>query len=716
VVVNKYVIFPIFIFVLTPSIVYSGNLISSATWVEDGGWKMSQQDQYPLGFSSNTISRIWDGTNIKLFGGKGELLTWVTYLNASQAGNANNVMVTLSSFTGTGSALGSGFSAVIVSSVNAWDYSQRPYSLYKYGYVQVIGMSEVGTAWDPTEYDQYQLPLRWRRPYTVNGNNDAVPNGGTTFLNRSDSNKFYPVPAVPMEEFTGPANSSFTVFASSSQAIGGEVYISTSLPAGTYTATETVWEGTSISTSIPVQLLVYNVTLPGTALLPVIGDLGYKDLDMRLTGQRNPANDFSDPYLTAHLRAAAFLHRHKVIAIGDPTTAGQDYPSIEYQKHIDGSAYKETYGLSPNTSPGYGQGDKLYVIGTYGGWVGATWSKTLTDGANGFCTNLSSWTAYCATNGLNCQLYTADDEASNAILAGEVNTLSTWASTAPTCANGSNRTPYLQTGQLPEVYSNAPNVNTVLTTSWLNAPTTTWTTLESLYQNSSTHTAGGYNSSIGVDSILDNQEDGLGSREPLWGAYKTNQAMWFLWETNYWQDSNNAGQAQNGYNANSNNDNNMYGISKTFGYDSFPTTDTVKGHTGFHFDNGAGVMLFNSTDTVSTGYSPVYSFNGVVGTWQLNMLTRGIQDTDLLKMANAINPSSTTAIMNNVVSDVMYLRQCFTLSDCTYSFGPRPWSQDRNAYEVAREALLQVIANFSLNQTTEQWRGAIKMQGVGSYR
>src|ERR1700682_1875728 len=107
----------LFFFLLLPASSRALNLISSATWSEDGGYKMARQDQYPLGQSSSTISRAWDGTTIKLFSGKNELITWVTYLNAGAA-DATNVMVKISSFTGIGPAAGSGFSAVSVSSTN----------------------------------------------------------------------------------------------------------------------------------------------------------------------------------------------------------------------------------------------------------------------------------------------------------------------------------------------------------------------------------------------------------------------------------------------------------------------------------------------------------------------------------------------------------------------------------------------------------------------
>jgi hypothetical protein len=74
----------------------------------------------------------------------------------------------------------------------------------------------------------------------------------------------------------------------------------------------------------------------------------------------------------------------------------------------------------------------------------------------------------------------------------------------------------------------------------------------------------------------------------------------------------------------------------------------------------------------------------------LNMLTRGIQDVDIITLAYAKNPSATMAIVNTQVQDVMGRRQCFNPSDCSYSFGPRPWNENLGSWETARESLLQI--------------------------
>lgn len=659
-------------------------------WAEDGGYKMAQQDSAPTTGISE-ISRQWDGHSINLFGGKGELLTGVLYAIDGNVNDATNVTVSLSSFSSLSG--GTGFASVAVSSSNVWDYTTRPYSLYKYNYTQIIGLDVNGPSWDPSEYEERQVPTRFQVPCTVNVNNDCIPDNPTwLWSNRPDQNKFYPDAAIPIEEFP----SGFTIPKSSSQALGYEVYISTNLAPGNYTSTLTVFEGAAISTQIPVNLIVYNMTLPPTATVPVIGFVQPADINLRINGTEFPANQFVDPYLTSKLRVAAFLHRHKITEIGDQPSSTTDFPSVEYQKHIDGSAFTSTYGYG--NGPGAGVGDKFYMVGTYGNWASANWSTSTVTGANGFCTNISSWTSYCNSTGLNCDIYTYNDEAATPFQLLQSNILSTWVSTATACIPASGpRIGYFQTGEIPILVSSAPYANVVASTQWLGASSATWNTLETQYQTQvSTTVAGtqtwGYNSGINTPTMFSGMDMGLDPRALMWSMFKTNQAGWFLWNTTQWVDNNNPGQSQNGFNANTAGNNNLFVISKTYGYDNFPSTSASRGHTGFGFTNRDGNLVYPGKDTVYTGSNQNYGFNGAIGSWRLNMLTRGIQDVDLFKQAYVVNSSSTTALVNSAIQNVMWYTQCFTLADCTYSYGPKQWSENPNLYETIRESLEQIIS------------------------
>lgn len=682
-------------------------------WAEDGGYKMSQQDTVPISGTS-MISRQWDGHSINLFGGKGELLTGVLYAIDGTANDAINVTATLAPFLNSSNV--PVITSTPVAASNTWDYTTRPYSLYKYNYTQIVGFDVNGPSWDPTEYEERQVPTRFQVPCTVNGNNDCIPNSPTwTWLNRQDQNKFYPDAAVPIEEYP----SGFTVPKSSSQAIGYEIYISTNLVPGNYTSTLTVYEGAAVSTSIPINLIVYNVTLPPTATVPVIGYVQPADINLRINGTEFPGNQYVNPYLTSKLRIAAFLHRHKVIAVGDQPATTQDFPSVEYAAHLNGSAYTPTYGFG--NGPGQGVGDNLYMIGTYGAWASTNWSTSTVTGTNGFCTNISSWTSYCNTNGVTCNIYTYNDEASTPFQLLQSNILSTWVSTATACIPASGpRIGYFQTGDLPTLVSSAPYANVVASTQWsIAASSTVWQRLETQYQTQvSTTVQGtqtwGYNSGINTPTMFSGMEMGLDPRALMWSMFKTNQAGWFLWNTTQWVDNNNGGQPQNGWNANSTGNNSLYLLSKTYGYDNFPTTSTVYGHSGSAFTNRDGNLIYPGTDTVYPAQS--FGVNGAFGSWRLNMLTRGIQDVDLFKMAYKINSAAALTLVNSAIQNVMWYTQCFdpsTPANCSYSYGPKQWSENPNLYETIRESLEQLIANSSGGGTSFS---VAKIQGTSKVR
>src|SRR5205807_2347660 len=155
----------------------------------------------------------------------------------------------------------------------------------------------------------------------------------------------------------------------------------------------------------------------------------------------------------------------------------------------------------------------------------------------------------------------------------------------------------------------------------------------------------------------------------------------------------------------------MFNLTKDFGYDIYPSTDAAKGHTGFNWTSGDGNMLYPATDVIYG--NPNYGFDGVIGSWRLNQITRSVQDIDLVKMAANVNPLPTAVLVNNQVQDVMYLRECFTTSDCTYSYGPRPWNESLNSWDTTRESLLQIVQSAFPNLPGSQnMQGGISFKGA----
>jgi hypothetical protein len=665
-------------------------------WVGDGGYKLARQDLLPNGNCSTcTLTRNWDGTTAKAFGAKNETVGMVLYLGNGSSVDATSVSVAISNLQGPGTSVIS-YTPHLLSDVT--NYTISPIEVFISSYLQIIG--ETTLSWDPSEYEARDLPQRFRRPCTVNANNDCIPNGGTLWTDRADHDKFYPDALIPYAQV---ATSSFTVAKSSSQAIWFDIYIATSMQAGLYRGTITVNEGVVVSTAIPVNLLVYNFSLPDTPNFKYIVDVSGYDINYRHQGQHFPST--GDPYLTTRKHYYQFFHRHKFSAtIGDSpvnycNNGNADTPCPEYVSALDGSLYTTAQGYG--NAPGVGVGDQIYSIGTYAQWQTAQWSTT--DSAN-FCVNVSSWGFYFKNNFPNVRSFVyLSDEASDLT---NTERWATWMSTISACQTSGYNVESWTTANLPVAHTSAPHVQMVASTGWINASSTVWQNNANIYQTSGSTQEWNYNSHPSWQgSVNATEDDGIAPETIVWADWKKSNSKTipighFQWEGTYWTDTNNA-----------HNDNDLFNVAKTFGYDT--SVDLVKGHTGFQFANGDGVLVYPGHDQVKT---PDYGIDGPIASWRLKMMRRGIQDGDYLTLAYAINPSSTTAIANTVVPQVLWEHSCFNPLDCSYAYGGRSWSNDPNVWETNRESLAQIIAGTFSSSSPKSITGGVTIKGVSTFQ
>lgn len=134
----------------------------------------------------------------------------------------------------------------------------------------------------------------------------------------------------------------------------------------------------------------------------------------------------------------------------------------------------------------------------------------------------------------------------------------------------------------------------------------------------------------------------------------------------------------------------MYDVAKTFGYDT--GADSILGRAGFQYSQGDGVLVYPGSDTVHT---PSWGVDGAFPSWRLKMIRRGIQDVDYIDAAYGINPSSTSALVAEMVPEALWEYYCFNSGDCTYSYGGRSWSDDPNTWETARYRLALMATGAS---------------------
>lgn len=673
----------------------AGNL--TGFWAENGGYKMARQDFYPGDASSNTISRNWDGNTWRLSGAKNETVGGALYLLNGSSVDSTSTTVTISSFTGPG---GSGIVADTVLCNGVTNYTTRPYELFVSSYLQIIGMTTL--SWDPTEYEARDLPERFRRPCTVNVNGQCVPDSGTGWVNRKDANKFYPDILVPNE-----CKGSFNVAKSSSQSVWLDVYISTNLISNsTYYANITIKEGVAVSTVIPVALYVYKHTLPYQPSSNHVIEMSGYDINYRHQGNHFPGA--GEPYKTTRDNYARYLKRHKISATaGDAIDycngTGRNIPCPEYRERLAGTTYTSQYGFG-NSPYKAGIGDPFYSIKTYGQWAGATWSSSTLGGVSGFDTNVSSWGAYFKDNYPNVRswLYLTDEPAS--LLSTDK--WSTWMSTVATSQVSGYTVNSWVTASALSCSLNAPYVTMPVTTFTVGL-SSTWTILASQYQTQFSTQMWMYNSHPpAVGSIYATEEDGIAPVTIPWVMKKKGIQGWFYWQATNWG---NPGQQVP-------EENDLFNVAKTFGFVN-ASTDAVKAQTGFNYANGDGVLLYPGTDTLFPHNSA--GFDGPMGSWRLKMLRRGIQDADLLEMAEDINPSLTSSIIDTLVPQVLWEKSCFNPADCTYTYGGRTWPSDRNVWETNRETLQNLVSGATVDPVltgNRSIKGRVTLKGGGRFK
>jgi hypothetical protein len=666
---------------LLASPAYGANL--TTFWANDGSEKIARQDIYPDGDVSKTLTTNWDGDTASTFGGRNETVSLVLYMKAG-ASAATEVTVVVSSLTGPS---GDGIVSVEVSSMNVYNWENRPIEVFYARYLQIEGMSQL--MMEPSEYDAYHYPPRFRRPCTVNVNGACAPDGGTLFTDRPDHNKFYPEILVPWEAVR---HSSFTVAASSSQAIWIDYYIAKNKTPGVYRGSITVKEGVTVSTTIPVELTVKGFTLPDAPNFKSVINVGRSDIAWRHYGTRD-ADDTANQLATRN-RYHQFLKRHKMSSMGGESVA-QDYPTAEFTAKLNGSLYSNASGYY--NAPGVDTPDPYFSIGTYGAWQsGAGWSTT---NAATFCTKVNAWANWFAANSPTTVswLYLTDEPADLT----DTNKWSTWMSTS--CAqNASYRVKSMVTASHVGVNSGATYLQFPFSTTYMSASSTTINTTVSSY---TTHqdAAWYYNTYTPFTGLSMTEAGGYEPREVPIGFYKKNVMNWFFWESTYWTGSN------NGY-CRTPDDNDIWNDAQTFGCSSALAYNTVKGMTDYQFANGDGVLMYPGKDTYDTANS--YGLNGPFASWRLKMFRRGIQDVDYFVMANEANPTATTTALNVLVGGkVAWEYNCFSLGDCSYGYGPRGFSEDASDYEAQRLVLADLIPSGATGSTSTSLTGSIIFGG-----
>lgn len=618
----------------------------TAVWANNGQDKVVKSDLRASNAPASVKNSVWDGTTIRIFGARNEVVAFNLVLEAKDADVAD-VSVELTSLAGSGGSIDS---TPAPDKSKLYDWTSRPIELFFIRYLEIKGLSNLAYEW---YYDERHVPKRLRRPFT----GDGVGTGSWT--DRPDHNKLYPEIAVPLE-----LHPTFAITKGQNQSIWVDVYIPKELPPGDYAGTVVVKEGGVASHAIPVVLNVKNFTLPDKPSARTMIVLGYEDLNRRYQGKDWFDNSTDEDKATT-IRDKHFLvaHRHKLSLVGGYSSSTQMLP--HWIPRLDGSLFTAKNGYD---GPGVGVGNGIYVVGLYGGWQGDWDTNSETD----MHQKSNYWVDWFDKNSPETLyfLYLTDEPGSDGY--AEVEQWSKWIDSNADVGKG------LLTFSTVSFSAAATSMPTLdIPCMWTSfGPTQKYQAdFETFSTNPAKRTCM-YNGNRPASGSFATEDDGVALRVLAWTQYKFGLDFWFFWESTYYNDFQGTGDQTN-----------VFREARTFGTKT--KTDPVAGEQGWNYTNGDGVLFYPGTDTLFPQDS--YGVEGPFVSVRMKLWRRGIQDVDYLRLAAQKDPAAVKALVAQMIPKVLWEYGVNDPNDPTWVKTELSWSLDPDVWEEARKKLAAII-------------------------
>ena len=644
--------FPVIMLLFIAGRVSAGSI--SAVWANDGEDKVTQDELRATSSPASVKNSVWDGTTIKQFGAKNEIVSFNIILEAATAA-ASNVKGTFSNLAGpTGSVIRSDQTR---SATQLFNWTTTEAELFYIRYLQIKGISAntVCIAYNT----ENSIPAKLRNSPT------SYPG---LWTDRPNHDKFYPDIAVPLEVVP-----SFSIAAGNNQSIWADIYIPKTAVAGQYAGTITISEGGVTTHTVPVAFTVRNFTLPDTCNAKTMVVTGSMDVCPMYTGvlwpnPGDPADVVAEQVLNNQRLVA---HRHKISLTGDDSRATGDSPGTNYVPFLSGALFSSVNGYS---GPGVGVGNNVYSIGTYGSWQ-TLWGTT--DSA--IQTHSNAWETWFENNlpGVERFLYLCDESLN-------YSQTEQWANWMKTNPGIGHKLPSMATIDAIAAVDSVPS---------LTIPTSVFTGPD---QHGGTHTMADYGAAVSTiegtpgkkfflyngqrpgEGTFSTEDDAADLRSLPWVQYKEGVGRWFFWEATYYSDYQNG----RGYL-------DLFHDASTFGQKT-TTYNTCYGQE--YISNGDGVLFYPGTDAKYPGDS--YGIPGPIASLRLKHWRRGIQDVDYLTLAKSINGALVDSIVQATVPNMLWKTpNCAPSGDYWLTTAKAGWSDNPEYWEAQRLALANIIDN-----------------------
>lgn len=355
----------VFIFFVTavivaPALSYGG---IASVWAVDEGEKI-RRDDINNSLESGTSNTVWDGSSIRLFGGRNEVIGFQVIIEADAAG-LTNVNVQVSSLTSSQGTIGNDFSLPGADESDIYNSVGRRIQLFREHYLHVARPSQA--------------------LYIANPANLLGPG-------------WWPDPLIPFEAGREQGGAPFDIPAGMNQGVWIDIYVPASTSAGTYTGNVSILADGATLQAIPLSLTIHNFTLPNRTHLRTF--LLYDPQQIRK--RHGTEYVLSDSYYTAEKRYYKMAQRHRLNLSAGHFPYFMDANQLSY---LDGSLYSDSNGYE---GPGMGIGSRVWIFDDDS--VDYAWDEEPTR----FYASLDDWYAYFNTHNLDWDiiLYYLMDEPS----------------------------------------------------------------------------------------------------------------------------------------------------------------------------------------------------------------------------------------------------------------------------------------------------------------
>ncbi len=638
-------IFAIPVWAQTPTPVPPG---ISAVWANNGEDKITRDEQRASSDPAGVINSVWDGTTIRIFGAKNEVVAFNLCLEAPLS-SADEVTVSFSRLEGPGGAV---IESSAASGNGVFDWTGRDIELFYIRYLEIKGLSRLSYE----SYDERHIPERLRRPWTGEGEGSGV------WQDRPDHNKFYPDIAEPLELV-----SSFNIQTGRNQSIWADIYIPKDIPAGIYRGTVEIAENGITAYQVPVELTVRSFSLPDLPSARTMLFISNENINLRYLGESYP--DQGTALYQQSLRLAdrhfQVAHRHRISLIDGYQPP--DRMDEAWTARLSGSLFTPD---NDYRGPGEGVGNNVYSIGTYGGWP---WQG---EGEAAMRSNTDLWANWFNSRNFSTPvdyfLYLIDESSDFS----EIEDWSRWINNNP---GPGSQVLSMATVSLVDGVDQTPSLDIPDSGTATGVTADFQSAAETLLASPGRHLwmYAAYRPNVGSIAI---EDDGVSPRVTAWAQFKKQVERWFCWESTYYENFQ-GGTGQT----------NVFQSAFTFGGHS--GYDNILGETGWNYGNGDGVLFYPGTDL--TFPSDSYGVNGPFVSLRLKHWRRGIQDVDYLTMAAKINPIRVAEIVEAIIPKILWEYGVDDPGDPTWIRTDISWSTDPDLWEAARAELADIIESSS---------------------